>query len=92
MKGGYLNVDCSGLDLNKSTAQTITGIWDKAVNALKQEKPIFAYGCTYGTALVSPVPVFGWYIAADEIVIVGATLHVHIKDNDSATVLDVVSA
>jgi hypothetical protein len=91
MKGGYFNVDCSGLDLNKSTAQTIEGIWDKAVTALRTDKPIVAYGCTYGTTLVSPVPVFGWYIAADEIVIVGATLHVHIKDNDSATVLDVVS-
>lgn len=91
MNGGYLNVDVTGLDLSKSEKQTITGIWDKAVTALKLEKPIHVYGCTYGTALVSPVPCFGWYIAADEIVIVGATLHVHIKNDDSATVLDVVS-
>ena len=91
MNGGYINVDCSGLELYDSTKQTITGIWDKAVTALKSEKPIHVYGCTYNDALVSPVPVFGWYIAADEIVIVGATLHVHIKNDDSATVLDVVS-
>ena len=91
MNGGYLNVDCTGIDLHKSTKQEIAGIWDKAVKALKSEKPIHAYGCTYGDALVSPVPVFGWYLATDEIVIVGATLHVHIKDDDSATVLDVVS-
>lgn len=91
MNGGYLNVDVTGLDLSKSEKQTITGIWDKAVTALKLEKPIHVHGCTYGPALVSPVPCFGWYIAADEIVIVGATLHVHIKNDDSATVLDVVS-
>ena len=91
MRGGYFNVDCTGLDLTKSEKQTISGIWDKAVTAMKTYKPIMAYGCTYGTALVSPVPAFGWYIAADEIVIVGATLHVHIKSDDSATVLDVAA-
>ena len=92
MKGGYINVDCTGLDMSKDTKQTINGIWDKAVDAMKINKPIMAYGCTYGDAALSPVPVFGWYIATDEIVIVGATLHAHIKDDDSVTVLDVASA
>ena len=92
MNGGYFMVDCTGLDLSLSTAQEITGIWDKAVKAMKQEKPIIAHGCKYSTAEVSPVTCFGWYLAADEIVIVGATLHIHVKDNDTATVLDVVGA
>lgn len=92
MNGGYMMVDCTGLDLSLGTAQEIPGIWDNAVKAMKQEKPIIAHGCKYSTAEVTPVTCFGWYIAADEIVIVGATLHVHIKDNDTATVLDVASA
>lgn len=91
MNGGYFNVDCTGLDLSKSEKQTITGIWDKAVNAMQINKPLMVYGCSYSAALVSPVSAFGWYIAADEIVIVGATLHIHIKNDDSATVLGVVS-
>lgn len=91
MRGGYFNVDCSGINLSLTTAQSIPGIWDKAVTAMQTDKPIMAYGCSYGEALVSPVPVFGWYIAADEIVIVGATLHVHIKNNNTATVLDVAA-
>jgi hypothetical protein len=37
------------------------------------------------------VTCFGWYIGAGEIVIVGATLHVHIKNDDTAIVLDVAS-
>lgn len=90
--GGYSMADCTGLDLSLDTAQDIPGIWDKAVKAMAQNKPIIAYGCKYGTAEVSPVTSFGWYLAVDEIVIVGATLHVHIKDDDSATVLDVASA
>lgn len=90
MVGGYIMVDCSGLDLTETAAQSITGIWDKAVSAIASDKPIIAHGCVYGTGVpVSPVTCFGWYIATDEIVIVGATLHIHIKDDDTATVLDV---
>ena len=92
MTGGYIIADCGGLDLTKgSTPQTIDGIWDKAVAALASNKPIIAKNCVYGTGVpVSPVPAFGWYIDDDEIVIVGATLHIHIHDDDSLTVLDVV--
>lgn len=91
MNGGYINVEISGLDLSLSTAQEIPSIWDKAVNAMKSGKPIIVAGCSYGDAPVTPVTTFGWYIDTDEIVIVGATLHVHIKDDNTATVLDVVA-
>lgn len=93
MKGGYILVDCTGIDLTESAAQSIPGIWDKAVTAIAANKPIIAENCVYGTGVrVSPVTCFGWYIDTDEIVIVGATLHIHIKDDNTATVLDVVSA
>lgn len=92
MNGGYILVDVTGLNLSSSSEQEIAGIWDKAVTALKVQKPIVFHGCTYGLAPVSPVTCFGWYIGTDEIVIVGATLHVHIKDNDTAVVLDVATS
>ena len=92
MNGGYIVADCTGLDLSDSTSQSITGLWDKAVAAIKANKPIVAYNCEYGSGVpVSPVTCFGWYINTDEIVIVGATLHIHIKDDDSVIVLDVVA-
>ena len=91
MNGGYIMADCTGLNLALDTAQEIPGIWDKAVKALKQNKPIIAHGCVYGTAKVSPVTAFGWYLGDGELVIVGATLHVHIKNDDTATVLDVAA-
>ena len=90
--GGYYMMDCTGLNLALDTAQSIPGSWKKAQTALKTGKPIIAEGCTYGTAKVSPVTTFCWQIASDEIVIVGATLHCHVKDNDTVTVLDVASA
>lgn len=90
MNGGYFLLDCTGLDLTKDTAQSISGCWQKAVDAIASNKPIIAHNCIYDTGVpVSPVTCFGWYIASDEIVIVGATLHIHVKDNDTATVLDV---
>lgn len=92
MNGGYIMVDCTGLDLTDTESQSISGIWDKAVDAIEADKPIIAHNCEYGTGVkVSPVTCFGWYIDIDEIVIVGATLHIHIKDDDTATVLDVAS-
>lgn len=91
MKGGYFIADCTGIDLSLSTAQEIAGIWEKAVTAIASGKPIIAENCTYSTAPVTPVTCFGWYISATEIVIVGATLHVHIKNDNTATVLDVAA-
>ena len=91
MKGGYTLLDCTGLDLTGgSTPQSIAGAWEKSKNALATGKPIVAVGSVYGTGVpVSPVTCFGWYISATEIVIVGATLHIHVKNDNTVTVLDV---
>ena len=93
MKGGYIMVDCKGLDLTGgSTPQTITGIWSDAKKALASGKPIVAHNCVYGAGVkVSPIVSFGWYISTTEIVIVSATIHVHIKNDNTVTTLDVVS-
>lgn len=94
MNGGYYLVDCKNLDLTGGdTPQTISGIWNKAKTAIATGKPIIAENCIYGTGVpVSPVTCFGWYISSTEIVIVGATLHIHIKNDDTLTVLDVAAS
>lgn len=90
MYGGYIILDGKGLDLTTgSTAVTIDGIWDRAEKVLAADKPIIAKNLRYGNAKVSPVPCFGWYLAEDEIVLVSATIHVHITDDDEVTTLDV---
>ena len=38
--GGYIMVDCTGLDLNTDSKQTITGIFNKVDTAFKSGKPI----------------------------------------------------
>lgn len=91
LKGGYAMIDCKGLKLTETDPQEIDGVWEIAKKALESGKPIIAHNCVYNDAPVSPVTCFGWYIDTDEIVIVGATLHIHVKDDNTATVIDVVS-
>ena len=89
-KGGYILVDCEGLDLTSAEKVTKTGFWKKAVTCLKAGKPIIASGCVYGSGKpVSPVTAFGWYLDTHTIVIVGATLHIIIDDEDGVIVQDV---
>lgn len=93
MNGGYFLIDGTGVDLTKETAQSVPGSWNQAKTALATGKPLVMCNTIYGTGNpVSPVPGFGWYIAADEIVLVGATLHVHVKNNDTVTVIDVTAS
>lgn len=93
MVGGYYMLDCEALDLTSAVKVTKTGYWNKAVKALAENKPLIAYNCFYGSGKpVSPVPCFGWYLASDTIVIVGATLHIIIDDDDGVVVQDVASA
>lgn len=93
MKGGYQLVNCEGLDLTSQVKVTKAGFWNKAVNALAVGKPIIATNCIYGTGKpVSPVTCFGWYLSATSIVIVGATLHIIIDNQDGVIVQDVTSS
>ena len=92
MKGGYYLLNAKGLDLTGGdTPQTIAGSWENAKKAINSGKPIVACNCVYGTGVpVSPVTCFGWFISTTEIVIVGATLHIHVKNDNTCTVLDVI--
>ena len=92
MNVGYFMLNGGGIDLSSESPQTIAGSWDRTVTAMKTDKPIFAYNTKYGTGKpLYPVPVFGWYLAADKIVLVGATLHIIVSDDDSCVVQDVAA-
>lgn len=88
MKGGYLNIDCTGLDLTKgSTQQTITGIYGKVSESMKVNKPMFAYNCTWGNqGNATPIQVFAVQTASDTITVTASTLHIVIKSNDKITI------
>lgn len=90
MNSGYIMLDGGGIDLSSDSSQSITGSWNRAVTALASNKPIWAYNTKYGSGKpLSPVPVFGWYLSATSLVLVGATLHIIVSNDDSCVVQDV---
>ena len=54
---GYIMVDATGLDISDTEAQTVTGLYDKAVAALGTGKEIIFTGMDNNGAELSPTPV-----------------------------------
>ena len=94
--GGYIMVDCTGLDLNTDTKQTITGIFDQIDNAFKSGKPVYAINATFnisGTGnTTSPVNVMvnsdenGGYVAT------ASTLQLWVDSDDGVTIVNMAPA
>ncbi len=92
MNGGYINVDCGGLNLLAESAQTIAGIYDRVKTAWLTGKPIYAYNCMWGDSPISPIPVFAIpFPESNEIICTASTLQVIVKDDDSVTINNLVS-
>lgn len=92
MKGGYVNINCTGLDLTKgSTEQSITGIYNKVYKSMKTDKPMFAYNCIWGNlGVLTPIQVFALQTASDTITVTASTLQVVVKNDDTITIVNMV--
>ena len=56
--GGYILVDCTGINLLAGEKQTVSGIFAKSTEAYESDKPIWAIGLQYGEGVkMTPVPV-----------------------------------
>lgn len=88
MNGGYIMVDCTGLDLTLgSTEQTINGLYAKSKAALATNKPIFANNAVWGEGnLMSPIQVFGWQASASLIIFTSSTLQIYVTSADKVTI------
>ena len=90
MNGGYIMIDCKGLDLLKDSAQTIVGMYTQCQIAMATNKPIIAYNCKWGTdKSITPIQVFmiqfdGYIIATS------STLQIIIASNDSITINNLI--
>lgn len=88
---GYVLFDCGGLDLNDSTKQTIDGIYDRAVEALKIGKLVLAINCVMSDMPCSPCAVIAWDQGDDGIIATGHTLRITIAEDDGVTVTNLIS-
>ena len=88
---GYIMVDCTGLELNDSTEQTIDGLYDRAKAALATGKPCYACNCEMNGGYCSPVAVAAWQEDEDTIIATGHVFRVAIDDDDGVTVTNLVA-
>lgn len=85
--GGYIMVDCAGLDLTKgSTPQTIDGLYDRVQEAMESGKEIVATNCKWGSLPVTPIPVFAIQLLEDTVYCTSSTLQIIVTDQDSVTI------
>lgn len=91
MIGGYILIDCTGLDLIKGeTPQTISGIYASTKNAMDTGKPMVACNANWDGKPVTPISVmvidFG-----SEIICTSATLQIIITPSDVVTIVNLVA-
>lgn len=90
-KGGYILVDCGGLNLLAETSQTITGLYAKAKKAHELNKPIIATNCVYGSGVkLSPIPVFA-INEAGTIIFTASILQIRVASNDAVTITNLIT-
>lgn len=87
---GYVMVDCTGLNLNTSSEQTISGIYAKAKAALDSGKPCIAANCNMSGAPCSPCSVIAW-MEGTTIIATGHVLRLSITSADKVTVTNLVA-
>lgn len=89
--GGYIMVDCKGMNLLAQSSQTIDGLYKKVEEAYKSGKSIMACNCVYGTGVpLTPISVFaieedGTYIFTASI------LQVRVADDDTVTIANLIT-
>lgn len=91
MNGGYVMIDCTGLDLTLGeTPQTLTGIYARVQEAMRTGKALLACNANWNGAPVTPIYVFA--IQFDGVVICTAsTLQVNVAANDTITISNMVA-
>lgn len=86
---GYIIIDCNGLDLEKSTAQTINGLFYRVEEAYSTGKPCVAYNCVNGFYKVSPISIMITQDAYGNYIATANTFQIKIDPAGNATVTKV---
>lgn len=87
--GGYIMVDCGGLNFLADGAQTITGLYKACQEAYRTGKQILATNAKWGTTPCSPILML---MTLDEGLIRCSvcTLQIDITENDSVTIVNYI--
>ena len=91
-KGGYVMVDCGGINLLSQSSQTVTGLYAKAKEAYDSNKPVIAMNCFYGEGVkLTPINVFA-ILEGDVYIFTASILQIRVASNDAVTITSLVGA
>ena len=90
VNSGYVFVDCTGLNLNDSTEQEISGLYARSLAAIKSGKPAYAVNCNMSGAPCTPISVVAWE-ESGTIIATGHVLRITIEEDDGVTVTNLVA-
>lgn len=92
MKGGYVLVDCKGLDLTSESTQTISGLYDKLKAAKATGKLIIAENMIWGDdGTISPIHVFAIDMGSTYgIYCTASTLQIRVSPADVVTIVNMI--
>lgn len=91
MKGGYVLVDAGSVDLTKTgeTTQTVTGLYNKLVSALGENKMIIVKGFTMGSGKpLAPVPVSAYKGSSTTVIVNINWLSLSVANTNVVTTTD----
>ena len=90
MKGGYVLVNCGGLDLLSESSQTISGLYNRVKSALATGKMMIAENVIWGTGKpITPIPVFAIDMGSTYgIYITASTLQIRVSTADAVTIVN----
>lgn len=93
MNGGYIMIDCKGLDLTSREEQTISGLYKDMITAIKTGKPLVAYNCVWGSnndSPMTPIPFFAQNWTDSLVVGTASILNISCTSADKVTVTSLV--
>lgn len=92
MNGGYVLIDCKGLDLTKgSTEQTISGFFARVKEAEKTGKPIYATNCVWDTnGGVSPFNIMTMDSSETLVICTAPKFQINVNSTDVVTIISMV--
>lgn len=91
MNGGYVMVDCTGIELTSVVKQTITGIYNQVKRAVATNKPIFAVNCTWEQDVMTPIQVMVTPRSSGNYIATASTLQLEIDESDGVTIINMIS-
>ena len=84
MNGGYVMIDCEGLDIGNPGK--VGGLYTRAKNALATSKPVQLYNMKNGTQVFTPVPAYGGIESASSVFLSFFPVTIHIDNEDTVTI------